>query len=272
MKIVALTNIEDHIFESFGGRKCINSFKYFHPKIPIVLYDTKEIKRIENEYKGFDRLSFRPVLMYETKQKYNADLVIFIDADSIILNRLDEVLIGNYEVASVRNDPIQHTENEDHNRPVKGIPNEKWVNAGFVAVKKDKFLKDWITINTDAIYNKPNGIHYYKMVENDTLNILFHSGRYKTKILDEIDTNLYYGPASQYTTLGRKPPKSIEKYGYYFCESWLDIKLMNNKPMLNNKFIKVLHQCHGGGPPKLQYDLFSEEFLPYIKKITQCDF
>ena len=111
-----------------------------------------------------------------------------------------------------------------------------------------------------------------KMVENDTLNILFHSGKYKTKILDAVDTNLYYGPASQYNTLNRKPPKSIERYGYYFCESWLDIKLVNNKPMLNNKYIKVLHQCHGGGPPKLQYELFSDEFLPYVKKITQCDF
>ena len=272
MKIIACFYCEDHLLESFGGIKLMNSWKYFHPDIPIIWYGNKKADFIRKKYEKFDFLSFECVIMYETKLQYNADIIIFIDCDSIVLDRLDEVLKGDYEVASVRNDPIQHTENEDHNRPIKGVPNEKWVNAGFIVTNGDKFLLDWIAINADALYNKSNGIHYYKMVENDTLNILFHSGKYKTKILDAVDTNLYYGPASQYNTLNRKPPKSIERYGYYFCESWLDIKLVNNKPTLNNKYIKVLHQCHGGGPPKLQYELFSDEFLPYVKKITQCDF
>ncbi len=267
MKSVACFHCQDHLLENFGGHKLLGSWKYFYPDIPIVWYNNEKQECIKKWYPGFDFLSFNAPIMLETKLGYGADLVIFIDCDSILLDTLDEVFKADFDVASCKNDPDVHTENEDHNRPIKGIDNKKWVNAGFVAATSQKFLEDWIEINRDAIHNK-GGIGYFKMVEQDSLNLLFHSGKFKTKILDENAANVFYGPSSQYITLGRKPPKSIEPYGNYFCESWLDINLKNGKPMLHGKRIPLVHACHGGKGPKLQYDIFNEEFKEYLRKIT----
>ncbi len=266
-KIIAITHCQDHVRHIYGGDKLINSFKYFHPEIPIIRYGTKEQEEILKKYPGFRLYSFNPVLMLEAKKQYNADLVIFIDHDSIVLDRMDEVLAMDYDIASVKNDPDVHTENEDHNRPIKGIPNYEWVNAGFVACKNEHFLKQWYFLNFEAI-NYFGGINYYKMVEQDTLNIIFHNKLYKTKILDDNKYNCFYGPSSQYITKGREPAKSVKHYGAYFCESWLDIKLENGHPKLHNKDIKVIHHCHGGNKEKLKFDLFNPEFKEYLRKIT----
>ena len=190
MKIVALTHCDTHLVEIFGVHKLLNSWSYFHPEIPIVWFDSNAINEIKKKYPGFALYSFNCCLIHEAKQAFNADLAIFIDADSIILSRLEEDLIGDFDIASVRDVPLGHTENEDMNRPICGVPNTRWINAGFVATTSQRFIKDWYLINKDAIENKPRGINFYKMVEQDTLNMVFHMGReYKTKILDAVETD-----------------------------------------------------------------------------------
>ena len=90
--------------------------------------------------------------------------------------------------------------------------------------------------------------------EQTILNLMATS--WKTKIIDPIDSNVYYGISNLY---GNKT----------HWDSWMNINLINSELVLNNKKVKVLH--HGGGhnATKLDFNLFNDKVKQYLYQIYE---
>ncbi len=278
MKIVAVFNCDSWLMSSFGGNKLRNSWSFFHPDIPIVWYNENYTNRIILQNPGFELTSFMPIIMKEVKETYKADLVIKLDADSIVLSRLDEILEGDYEIAGCRNDGDHAKGDESNNRPIsiKNLSRELYMSCGCIATTSDQFLDDWYNLNKDTIEKYGSLYPHIPMAEQGSYNIIYHSGKYKTKILDEINGNLHYGASANMPSPNkRKIPKHIIKeYGCSIWQSWKDIKYKNGKFWLYGKNVKIIHQAGGGNPltcKKLQWDMFNPQVVFKLKEITQCN-
>lgn len=271
MKTLFFTNCDSWLQEQMGTNKLVNSFKYFHPELDLLVLDENYTNQIVKDNPGFDLWTFAPLIIKKLKKDYSADLVVRIDSDSLILDRLDEVLTADFDCASVRNDGDHIGDRDERrNRPenIHNLPNHLYVNGGFVAVTNDDFLDDWIALNQEIV-NKFGGVKEFWMVDQNMMNIVFHSGKYKCKILDKIEDKTYYGAAANIPNGEEECPDHITKsYGFNNWASWKQIQYKNNKFYLNDKQIKVLHQA-GGGKDKLKFDMFNNETKKYIQLITK---
>lgn len=265
--------------DSFGGNKLINSWSYFHPDIPILWYNENVTNEIIKQNARFCLCSFMPLIMKRAFKESGADLVIKLDADSIVLGRLSEIIDCNdgTEIFGVRNDG-DHIGNADErqNRPQElwSLPNEKYINCGCVATSSEGFLNEWLELNK-LIINKYGGIKEFWMCEQNTMNVSFHSGKYKTKILDPKGGDLFYGSsANSPSPKNHKCAQSvIDTYGGVFSNwaSWKDIEYIDGKFILYGKTVKICHQAGGGNPKtaiKVSFDMFNPEILPKLKEIT----
>ena len=54
-------------------------------------------------------------------------------------------------------------------------------------------------------------------------------------------------------------------------DSWMDIQLVENELILNNKKVKVLHHGGGHGATKLDFNLFNKEVSQYLTKIYESN-
>ena len=101
-------------------------------------------------------------------------------------------MAGDYKVAGVRN-------NNDFGKagalayPLEpdGTDPFTYINAGLVVSTNANFWTDWINLNNEKALK-------CRMAEQDTLNEIFYSGKYKNKLLDPVDSDVYYGTATQY--------------------------------------------------------------------------
>ena len=261
MKIAFCTHCNDKIYESIGCDKLVRSAKYFHPKIPFLVYGDKEINRIFKENPWCDFYTIHPVVAQEVKKKY--DLVVHFDADSVIVDPLDEILKADYEVAGVRNNPDFSYEINEHLLQF-GINWLQYINAGCVASTSDKFYDLWVDVN------KSKYVHYFPYKEQDILNIIAYSDKFNFKLLDPIDKPLYYGVSNVYSTFTKPLPESCKTYrNLNFWESWQDIKVKKSGLYLNNKKVKILHQAGGFNEKKLQPDIFNKETWKFIESIIR---
>lgn len=277
MKIIFVTNCDSWLWKKFGRNKLVNSFKYFHPDLDIVTYNENDTNRIMLENVGFDRISYMPIIMKEVKKIYNADIVCHLDSDSIVLGKLDEILENDYEIVGCRNDGDHATGDESQNRPhpIKNLPRELYMSCGCIATSSDEFLDDWYNLNKEII-KKYGSLHpYIPMGEQGSYNILFHSGKYKTKILDPKGGNLFYGASANIDKLGKTSPEHIIKeWGFDNWQSWKEIYYENNKFLLYGKECKLIHMAGGGKAKtavKLSFDMFNPNIIDKLKEITQCN-
>lgn len=252
MKIAFETHVSDNYFEPVGTRKLINSIKHFYPEMHFYVFSSEAI------FMSFDspHVTWLTLAAHFCKQLADQyDLVVHIDADSVIVGELDELLLGDYDIAGVRN-------NNDYGMagcsgpflrdrpPVNpNIGINDFLNAGLVASTKLGFWTEWDYLN--SVHAK-----YYGTGEQVILNDIAYSGRYKLKVLDPIDSNVYYGTSQLSGILSH-------------WDSWKNVKLVDNKLMLNNKQIKVLHHAGGSKFPKLQFqELFTKEVADWLTTIT----
>lgn len=282
MKFAFCFNVEDHLYDSFGGRKLYNSIKYFYPNAIVDWYDSKETNRIQTTYPWSNRLSFMPCIMKDCMERNRVDRVIKIDADSLVLSSLDESFDYYFDICGVRNDG-DHIGNKDEsiNRPflIKNIENHKYLSCGFISTNNKDFLNEWIDYNyylTQKYGKIENARTECPMVEQGSYNILFHSGKYKTKILDPLGGNLFYGASANMPSPNKHdiPEHIIKEWGVSNWQSWKDIKYINDKFWLYEKQCKLLHFAGGGSPKtaiKLSFDMFDPSIVPILQKITKCD-
>jgi hypothetical protein len=245
----------DHAVINFGTFKMMASFNRFHPDIPLYMLTEKEINKEVQTVVPMSLAYLNPLMTRTIADDY--DLVVHIDTDIVVCDRLDEILEGDYDVAVARN-------NADQGSAGCGTPHNlygnvdvfKYANAGIVASTKKEFWDDWVELNQKN-FNK------YPMHEQDNLNELLSTGKYDVKWLDPPDAPLYYNIASAYG--------DVEKWNGRWdkhWESWERIELKDGKLWLDNKLIKMLHYAGGNTPDKFNLTKhFSDEVTEHLKDL-----
>ena len=151
---------------------------------------------------------------------------------------------------------------------------QKFINAGLIASNNKQFWHEWHELNREAkrIKDEVNPYAHGIGDEQDTLNQIFHSGKYTTKIIDAMGTNVSYGLCN---TWG-------ENNNHW--ESWAQIYVKDDALYLDDPktgdpmCIKVMHQAGGSAAAKLNKEhgglrewmktVIAEEPLQYIHKVT----
>lgn len=245
MKPVFYTFVSDDYYTPVGTPMLISSFKKFHPEIPLVVFRQDMVDRIidpEKKYMANDInwLNAKPAFAKLLTDKY--DLVVNIDADSVVLGRLDEIFTEDYDIGSVVN------KNDYESVNVDNITEEMYLQAGLVASRLPDFWDTWMQLSLKENWR-------LKCAENDTLNLVVYNqlipAGYKLKIFDE-------------------------KKGYMGCKVLgreSECYLEDNKVMCRGEQVKIYHAAKGpGNMPKLSTDKlkaygFKDEVVEFINYV-----
>lgn len=245
--IVICTHVSDHLYNSIGAHKLVKSIQFFHPELDLIVFGDETLNKVMSEDSRINWNNIHPIVSYMLADRYKT--VIHMDADSMLVDRIDELLenVSRYDVIGVRNTNDYHKAGKDNPISCENVHYTKYINAGLVAVSNKLFYEDWIDLNFKLANHLPFG-------ENDTLNMLFHSEKYSSYIVDDFGTDLYYGLSNVW---GEKN----------HWESWKQIYLDNAKLKLNKKKVKVLHQAGGTMSTKLDFNQFTDSVRNYLEKI-----
>jgi len=244
------------------------SAKYFHPEIPFKIFGPEESEQLLASYPIKTKhpcSGIKAIIGKELSKQY--ERVVLLDADSLIVSTLPEILDLKYDVAGVRaftdqgslqNYPADFIGIKDYEALVK--ERQKFLNGGFIASQNPQFWDDWHKMNIECVSTTFN-------IDEGTFNKLILE-KYSTsyQILDPIEAPYYYGTAS---TWGEKTA----------WESWKTIELKEEKLYLKNiygneKQIKILHEAGHGTPSEIpggrfDYDnLFQPEVASFLKRIA----
>lgn len=157
--------------------------------------------------------------------------VVNIDADTIILGRLDEVIDGKWEVGAVWN------KNDYEDATIDNVTEDMYVQAGMVGSSNPLFWDVWEEENKNAL----------KLLrqENDVLNQVW----YNNEIVKKMD-RVIWDKDKNY--LGCK---SLGREGEFYID--------DGKIMCRKQQVKAYHWAKGGqAMPKFQF-----ETLPFSKKV-----
>jgi hypothetical protein len=233
-KAVFFTFVSDDYYTPIGTPKMINSFKRFHPDIDLVVFRQDVIDFMFERYGFLNWLNAKPTFAKLLADKY--DLVVNIDADSVILGRLDEVLKQDYEVG------VAWNYNDYENRSVENVTEKMFVNAGLVASRRKEFWDIWEKENAQA--------YKYVCAENDILSLIWYNNTaFNKKIFDKKKD--YYGCKS----LGRER----------------EFEIKDNKVMCRGEQVLLYHHAKGpGAMPKLQFEKmgFNDDVVRYMNFVS----
>lgn len=233
--VVFFTIVDDRYYYPVGTPKLISSFKKFHREIELVVFRQDLIDRVFKE-KGVNFYTAKPTFAKLLAPHY--DLVVNIDADSVILGRLEAVLAQDYEVGAAWNF------NDYENMSVENVSEEMFVQAGLVASRNKLFWDIWEHENLKAMK--------YPARENSTLNLIWYNdpdvSKMKRKIFDK-DKD-YYGC------------KSLNREKEFY--------LGNGRVMCRGEQVLCYHHAKGGHLPKLVYETmgFPNEVVDFMNFVS----
>jgi hypothetical protein len=236
MKKVFFTIVSDDYYYGSGTPKFINSFKRFHPDTDLVVFRQDIIDRVFEK----EKINFymaKPTFAKLLTPYY--DLVVNIDADTVITARLDEVLKGDYDVGSVWN------YNDYENASFENIKAKMYVQAGLVASTNKKFWDIWEKANKDAMR--------YVRQENDVLNLIWYNDKDVKKMKKVI-----FDKEKDYMGC-----KSLGRESEFYVEG--------NKLMCRKEQVKAYHHAKGKAFPKLNYETmgFTPEVVHFLNAVSQ---
>ena len=232
-KCVFFTIADDRYYYPVGTPILINSFKKFHPDIDLVIFRQDMIDKVFAE-KKVNFYNCRPTFAKLLVPYY--DLVIGIDADSIILGPLDEIINGDYEVGCPTN------YNDYENMSLENITEKMFLQAGLVASSNPVFWDIWEQENKNAMK--------YQAQENSVLNLIWYNDPLISKM---------------------KKVVFDEKKDYYGCKSLnreSEFYLDGEKVMCRGEQVFIYHSAKGGANmPKFQFEKmgFPEEVIKYME-------
>lgn len=250
MKIAFCTHVSDNWYHSVGAHKLSQSIKYFHPDIDFYCFGDKQLNELFNIHTNVNWNTVHPFVSYQLINDY--DMVVHFDADSMVVGKLNELLdITNldFDVIGVRNNNDFNKAGKDNPITNPGQDPQKYLNAGLVAITNKSFIEQWMMNNIKFGNQMP-------FQEQTVLN--FMTDNWKVKILDPIDSDVYYGISNLYGNNTH-------------WDSWMDINLVNNELILNNKKVKVLHHGGGHGTTKLDFNLFNNEVKQYLTQVYESN-
>lgn len=222
-----------------------NSFHKFHPSIPLIIFDEKDLAKHNTNYYSA-KATFGELLSREY------DLVVNVDSDTYFFDTCTEILQGDYDVACPAN--FNETNNLVGIKVSSGITGngkhdwiiteQQFLQGGLIASPSKQFWTHY-KYATDKYYDK------FVCFENDVLNLVAYLYPYKVKILD--GDILYNG---------------VNKTSWYGCSiinKEKDCYIENGKIMLEGKSVKAYHFAHGSGKKKYN-EVFNEEVSQFIKQ------
>lgn len=251
MKTVFFTIISDSHYHGCRTDDFIKSFKKFHPDVDLKVFNQKDIDSVfSNGVNNFynSKATFAK-LLYD-----DYDLVVNIDADHIILDRLDEIIEGDYDVAAPANynswlnsgiKMATFTNSHGNIKEETIVPFEKYLQGGLIASTSKKFWDEY-----EHACLKMSHLLGHK--ENDVLNLMITMLPYKFKILD-----------------GDYVYSSPEFKSYYNCASLNREKQMfvdGDRVMLDGKPVKCYHFARGGVNKPTYSSLFSPAVVNFIQE------
>jgi hypothetical protein len=256
MKTVFFTIISSSHYRGCRTDEFIKSFKKFHPDIDLVVFGDEEIQTVFSKDK---RLNFYNCKATFAKLLYNDyNLVVNIDADHLVFDRMDEILGGDYDVAI----PANFNSLLNSGIGINSFANACGVFSSNVLVPYEKYIQGGLIASTSKLfwdqyeYASLNYSDLFGNKENDVLNLLCHMLPYKVKVLEghweytHSDFNCYYGCSS----LGRERDAIID----------------NEQIKLDGKPIKAYHFARAS-INKIPIDyLFNQDVCSFIRnKILQ---
>lgn len=211
--------------------KMIKSLRKFTDK-PIKIFGQKDLDKCNSDgYLGSWYAYFGAILSKEY------ELVINIDADSIVLDNIDEIFEDNYDVAgTLSNYPI------NQGAYLTNVPTNKYFNVGLLASRSEKFWNDWKMLNM-------KNMKYYYYGEQDVCNSLLATSEFKVRIFDHEQSGVFYGG------VGRP--------------YWPTFRMVDNKVMCENRIVKIIHFA-GKYIKKFEYKesgLFDKDVCNYFDKL-----
>ncbi len=235
MKKIFFTLVNNKYYRGAGTSKMINSFKYFHPDIDLLVYGEDTINKIFKE-KNINFYMAKPTFAKLLSPYY--DLVVNADVDHIFTARCHEILRGNFDIAA----PLNY--NDYENTSVENITEEMYLQGGLIASTNRLFWDRWEVANKDAMK--------YKCRENDIMNlVIFNDCKdMKLKILDK-DKD-YYGC------------KSLNREKEFYIEE--------DRVMCRKEQVFAYHAAKGGKHwPKLQFEKmgFTKEVVDHLNTICE---
>lgn len=227
------TNID---FDSFW-----KSFKYFHPDIDLIIFDSAAVRSLFNKKPWLNNTNCKASFAKELYNDY--DLLVNIDSDFYFFDRCYEILDSNYDIAACANYNVVQNVSLSQNMildiEIPSVEEKKYIQGGLIASTNKSFWDEYEIMSMKISDMLP-------IYENDVLNILWYSNKYKTKILDgdydytSPDFKCYYNCSS----LGRIQNSKIEN----------DCVYLDNKPM------RSYHVAHGWNKRKERvHELFPLE-------------
>lgn len=202
------------------------SFRKFHPTDELIRFSDKDIPQ--------DRDFFFRATPYFAKKLFEQGYteIAHLDADQIVLGGLEDIWEGDYDVATVLNDPSY---------PLKVWDCAFYFNNGLNVFKNPNFINHWDRLCYTEHFN------HYQFREQDLLSILCSDYfNYKVRVLDD-----------------------LKIYGEVAKPLWKDATMEGDKVMIQGKQLIVVH--FGGGsqnPSKGNYRIrFKDDVCAYIDKV-----
>ena len=224
-----------------------NSFNRFHPDIDLIVYNRSDLMQ-----RGLTYYNGKATFGRELSEKY--DIVVNIDADHLIFERLEDILVGDYDVACPS--CFNATDNIVGIKVGSGMRGEssnKWLiseneylHAGLIASTSKQFWKHYEYL-TLKYYDR------FFCFESDTLNLAAQLSDFKVKVLDG---NFDYRKNRQWYGSSHLGKESL-----FYIE--------NNKIMCEGKKVVTHHFGYGAGK-KLYQDVFRAEVSEFIKTNIVC--
>ena len=221
----------------------MRSFKKFHPDIEMKFFGQGELDKIH--YQRIPEFWYKSTSFFAKDLIKNYELVVQINADSVITGPLDDVFNNTaYDVACVMNN-----NRTDPPVTVFNVPAPMYVNCGFVAMRSREFIEHWWDLCNRYYFNQ------FKFREQDLLNIMVHYGNYQVMNLDGND----------------------RWYGVINRGEWMRFEVRDGKlicpadPLYNptDKQVCVIHAA-GGNTTKWKWDVqFTPEVQNYLKEVTK---
>jgi len=230
---VVYSFVSDDYYYPVGTAQFVNSFKRFHPDIPLVIFRQDWVDKIIDGH-DVNWLNAKPMFAKLLTDKY--ECVINMDVDQVVLGRMDEMFTNDYDIGSVINF------NDYENVSTEGVSEEDYLQAGCVASRIPEFWDIWMARSLRDNWQ-------CRCAENDTLNMtIYEHPQWKLKVFDKKKD--YYGCKS----LGREK----------------EFELVGNKVMCRNEQVRCYHYAKGpnnmpkASQEKLKSYGFNENVIKYI--------
>ena len=253
MKVVFTSHCQDDWYEGVGARKLKNSARYFHPDIPMHICGNNIISEMKAKYPWSSWYTFDPLIAEYFINDY--DMLVHIDADSIITGPLDELLVGDFDIAGVRNNNDRGQTSCTGGVWCSQTPGVsliyKSLNAGLIASTSKAFWEEFKYRNQSEGKNHPFG-------EQCVFNRIFYEGKYRAKMLDPVEANVYYGTSQQICDRG------------VLESAWKRLYMQDGELYSDEKKVKIIHNANGHRIPKLQYQGWvNPDVRDFLDKITK---